>query len=75
MISAAIPVAGFALSSMAKAITSLYQVTGEINTWVDKHLQDMQASDNLTVSRTGSELALLPQLASSPSASFFLVTL
>jgi hypothetical protein len=56
MISAAIPVAGFALSSMAKAITSLYQVTGEINTWVDKHLQDMQASDNLTVSRTGKVL-------------------
>lgn len=56
MITAAIPVASFAMSSMAKAITSLYQVTGEVNTWLDKHLQDMQANDNLTVSRTGKVL-------------------
>lgn len=56
MIGLAMPVAGFAMSSMATAITSLYRVTGDLNTWVDKHLQEMQASDNLTVSRTGKVL-------------------
>jgi gas vesicle protein len=56
MIAAALPVAGFAMSGMAQAIGSLYSVTGDISSWMDKHIQDMQASDNLTISRTGKVL-------------------
>jgi len=53
---AALPVAGFALSGMAQAIGGLYGVVGDMNTWVDKHIQAMQASDNVTISRTGKVL-------------------
>lgn len=56
MIAAALPVAGFAMSGMTQAIGSLYSVTGDISSWMDKHIQDMQASDNLTISRTGKVL-------------------
>lgn len=50
---AALPVAGFALSGMAQAIGGLYGVIGDMNAWMDKHIQDMQTSDNDTISRTG----------------------
>lgn len=53
---AALPVAGFALSGMAQAIGGLYGVVGDMNTWMDRHIQDMQASDNVTISRTGKVL-------------------
>lgn len=56
MIAAALPAAGFALSGMAQAIGGLYGVVGEISIWMDKHIQDMQASDNVTISRTGKVL-------------------
>lgn len=53
---AALPVAGFALSGMAQAIGGLYGVVGEASIWMDKHIKDMQASDNVTISRTGKVL-------------------
>lgn len=53
---AALPAAGFALSGMAQAIGGLYGVVGEVSIWMDKHIQDMQASDNVTISRTGKVL-------------------
>lgn len=56
MIAAALPAVGFALSGMAQAIGGLYGVVGEVSTWMDKHIQDMQASDNVTISRTGKVL-------------------
>lgn len=56
MIAAALPAARFAMSGMTQAIGSLYSVAGDISSWMDKHIQDMQASDNLTISRTGKVL-------------------
>lgn len=53
---AALSVAGFPLSGMAQAIGGLYGVVGEVSIWMDKHIQDMQASDNVTISRTGKVL-------------------
>jgi len=56
MIAAALPAAGFALSGMVQAIGGLYNIVGEISTWMDKHIQEMQASNIVTVSRTGKVL-------------------
>lgn len=56
MIAAALPIAGFATSTMVKAISALYKVTGDMNTWANNHIQDMQKSENQTVTRTGKVL-------------------
>lgn len=56
MIAAALPIGEFALSGMAKAIGGLYGVLGNMNAWMDKHIQDMQSSENITISRTGKVL-------------------
>lgn len=53
MIAVALP---FAASTMVAAITNLYQITADINDWTNRHIQEMQKSDNLTVSRTGKVL-------------------
>lgn len=46
-------VSGFALSAMAKAVAALYGVAGEINDFLDRHIQEMQTSANPTVATTG----------------------
>lgn len=53
MIVAALP---FAASAMVTAISSLYQITTDINDWTNRHIQEMQKSENLTVARTGKVL-------------------
>lgn len=56
MITTALPVAGFVTSTMVKAISSLYEVAGDMNTWADNHILGMQKSENQTVARTGKVL-------------------
>lgn len=51
--SVAMPIVSFAGSAIAVAIRELYKISVEINDWMDGHIQEMQASDNLTISRTG----------------------
>lgn len=53
MIAPAIPVASFALTTLAQAIQSLYQMGKDLNEYVDKHIEDMKSSENPTISRTG----------------------
>lgn len=50
---AGIQVGGVAISAMAKAIQALYGMAGDLNAQLDKHIADMQGSDNPTVSRSG----------------------
>jgi hypothetical protein len=38
---------------MFTAISSLYQITIDINDWTNRHIQEMQKNENLTVARTG----------------------
>lgn len=40
-------------ASMVAAIGSMYQVAGDMNAWMDRHIREMQQSDNQTVSCTG----------------------
>lgn len=56
MITTALPAADLGLSAIANAISSLYKITCDLNDWVDKHIQEMQQSDNITISRTGKVL-------------------
>jgi len=42
-----------ALSAMATAIKELYGMAENINEWLDRHIEDMKASDNPTISRSG----------------------
>jgi len=56
MIAAALPMAGFATSTMVRAIQGLYGIAIDVNTWTDNHLRELQNSDNLTVARTGKVL-------------------
>lgn len=60
MVVAALPLAGagFALSTMAQAIQSLYGMAVEINTYLDKHIDEMKGSENPTISRTGRVLEM-----------------
>jgi hypothetical protein len=55
MVAAANPFAGagFVLSAMAQAVQALYGMGGDINDWVDKHIETMKGSENPTISRTG----------------------
>ena len=48
--------AGFAASAIVKAISTLYNVAGDINIWMDNHIRGMKASDNQTIARTGKVL-------------------
>jgi hypothetical protein len=46
----------FVLSSFAQAIQKLYGVAADINTFVDDHIHQLKASNNVTISRTGAVL-------------------
>jgi hypothetical protein len=56
MVTAALPLAKFGASTMVSAIQAMYKVAGDMNTWANNHIQDMQSSENLTVARTGKVL-------------------
>lgn len=45
--------AGFALSQMASAIKGMYNMVGDVNDYVDGHLEQMKKSENATISKTG----------------------
>lgn len=47
---------GVALNGIYSVIRGLYQVAGDINDWVDNHIEQMKSSDNQTHSRTGKVL-------------------
>jgi hypothetical protein len=49
-------VGGFAVSAFTAAIKTLYSVGGELNTFIDSHIESMKKSDNLTISRVGAVL-------------------
>ena len=46
-------VAGYALSGVAQAIKALYQIAGEINEFIDDHIEKLKASDSPLVASTG----------------------
>jgi hypothetical protein len=60
MVAAAIPLAGagMVLSAMAQAVQSLYGMGGDINDWLDKHIENMKGSENPTISRSGRVLEM-----------------
>jgi len=45
--------AGLGLSPIAQAVKALYRVVDEIDTFIEKHLTEMKASDKPLISRTG----------------------
>jgi len=51
MIASALPVTG--MSGIAKSIKALYGTTAELYEYLDKHIQELKASDNPTIARTG----------------------
>ncbi len=57
-----IPVPGFvgglAPNPITAAINALYGIASDINDWVNRHIEDMKASDNPTISRTGRVLEM-----------------
>ena len=44
---------GFAVGGIAQAIKSLYGAVGDVNDFIDKHIEEMKASANATIARTG----------------------
>jgi hypothetical protein len=48
-----IKLAGVALSAMGAAIAALYGVASDLNDFIDRHIDDMKASSNATVEKTG----------------------
>ena len=52
-VSQVVPVAGFALSGMAQAIKALYHIVGEINEFIDDHIEKLKASDSPLIASTG----------------------
>ncbi|MFG6467921.1 hypothetical protein [Roseateles sp. BYS87W] len=49
----ALDFAVFGMSSMAKAVRSLYGVAGSLNDFVDQHIASMEASPDESIARTG----------------------
>lgn len=45
--------AGFPVNGLIAAIRSIYHIAGDINAFIDEHIEKMKRSDNTTVSRTG----------------------
>ena len=45
--------AGFAMNGIIAAIRSIYHIAGDINAFMDEHIEKMKLSENLTISRTG----------------------
>ncbi len=61
MVATAIPIGGAVLgglSAMAKSISALYGMAVDINAYLDKHLTEMQQSENATIARTGRVLKM-----------------
>lgn len=52
-VSQVVPVAGFALSGMAQAIKALYHIAGEINEFIDDHIEKLKASDSPLIASMG----------------------
>ena len=48
-----VSVAGFGFSVMTQAIKTLYHIAGDINAFIDEHLETLKVSDNLLVASTG----------------------
>ncbi len=46
------------VSAMAKAVQSLYSMAGDINTYLDKHIEEMSASENPTIARSGRVMSM-----------------
>jgi hypothetical protein len=44
---------GFVLSAMAKAVAGLYGVATNLSDFLDRHVQEMQSSANVTIATTG----------------------
>lgn len=45
--------AGFALNGIYAAIKSVYHIIGDVNKYIDEHIEKMKSSDNPTIARTG----------------------
>jgi len=45
--------AGFTVGGIAQAIKGLYGVVGDVNDFINKHIEEMKSSANSTISRTG----------------------
>lgn len=45
--------AGFAINGIYAAIKAVYHIADDINTFINEHIEQMKASDNQTISRTG----------------------
>lgn len=45
--------AGLAMNGIVAAIRSIYHIAGDINTFMDEHIEKMKISENPTISRTG----------------------
>lgn len=58
MVAPVVGAAVFGMSGVAKAIAGLYQVAGDINDFLNKHIEEMKNSENTTVSRTGRVLEM-----------------
>ena len=52
-VSQVVPVGGFALSGMVQAIKALYHIVGEINEFIDDHIEKLKASDSPLIASTG----------------------
>lgn len=52
-ISQVVPVGGFALSGMVQAIKALYHIAGEINEFIDDHIEKLKVSDSPLIASTG----------------------
>lgn len=50
---AGLSVGSVALSAMTKAIQKLYGVAGDVNDYLNNHIEAMKSSENPTISRTG----------------------
>lgn len=51
-------VAGLNLSPLALAVKALYGIATDINAFLDRHIEEMKTSDNLTIARTGRVLEM-----------------
>lgn len=50
---AGIDVAGFAASKIVQGIQAIYQVAGDLNDWLDRHIEALKASERPVIACTG----------------------
>lgn len=50
---AGIDVAGFAASKIVLGIKAIYQVAGDLNDWLDRHIEELKTSDRPVIACTG----------------------